>query len=129
MRRGCTLSFHLIAGQNNAVVSGLRRFALFVIRRTPAHNRAVLLPCYRLQGNPLFGNRRHDKEIAQVAIPANATHLRHGKALDGTVLVAVSAAVVASCDGIGAYLHHAEGGGSTGKSLPQSVIHSCSINA
>ena len=67
--------------------------------------------------------RRHYKQVAQIAVPPHAAHLRKGKALDRSVLIAVTRAVVTARNGIGAHLHHAERCGRTREGLAQTVIY------
>ena len=64
----------------------------------------------------------HYEEIAQIATPPHATHLREGEALDGPVFVTVTGTVVAAGNGIGADLHHAPGRSGAGESLSQPMI-------
>ena len=108
-----------IVRQLDGVITGPGLLRCLVVGRAIALDTAVALLAGHQSQRP---GRRHHQEVAQVAIPAHAAHLRHREALYRAMLVAISGAVVTSRDGIRAHLRHAEGRGGPRKGLPQSVV-------
>ena len=123
--RGRALGQDVVIGQKDAVVARLGVFALLVVVRAVARDRAVLAARDLAQRT----GRRHDEQVAQIAEPPHAAHLCEGKALDRGVLVAVAGAVVTAGDGVGADLHHAVGGRRPGEGLAQPVVDARSRGA
>jgi hypothetical protein len=61
--------------------------------------------------------RRHDLQIAEVPVPADAAHVKGAEAFDRRVVIGISRCVVATCDRVWAQLHQTEGRCSARKSL------------
>ena len=113
-----TFGTDAVVGQQGAVIPRARGFRGLVVMGTVTSDRAVLPARDLLQR----AGRRHDQQVAQVAEPAHAAHLREGEPFDGRVLVAVPGAVVPARDGVGADLHHAVGSRRPGEGLAQPVV-------
>src|SRR6185437_7083511 len=90
--------------QGNGVVTGRSRFALLRIKGAVPAFRVPQCSSEGLQGS----GSGHDKAVTQVAVPADAAHLREGKTFYTGVLIAVTGTVVPAGDRIGADLHETE---------------------
>ena len=121
MGRGGTFDPDAVVRQVGRVVTRTGRFGGFVVVRAVAGDRAVLLARDLLQR----ARGGHDEQVAQLAEPSHAVHLREGEAFDRGVFVTVSGAVVAARDGVRADLHHAEGRRGPREGLAQTVIDAC----
>lgn len=118
VRGGRTFGTDAVVGQQGAVIPRARGFRGLVVMGTVTPDRSVLPARDLLQR----AGRRHDQQVAQVAEPAHAAHLREGEPFDGRVLVAVPGAVVPARDGVGADLHHTVGSRRPGEGLAQPVV-------
>ena len=86
MRCGGHFGLNVIISQMHAVITGLCRFRLFVVARTVSLFGSVKVTSPGVE----MPDSGHDKEIAHVAIPADAAELRHGKSFDRGVFVGIS---------------------------------------
>ena len=116
-RRGRELRPDAIVGKAHSIVSGLCDFRVMRETGTVSAFRAV----GRSSVGPELANGWHHQEVAEIAVPAHAAHVREAEPLDRGVLVGVPGAVVAPGDGVGAQLDQTERRRGSRKGLAEAV--------
>ena len=105
-RRGGGLDADLVIVERHGVVAGLGDLGLVAEARAVA----VFRPLRAALGVQRPGGGHH-QEVAQVAIPAHAAHVRETEAFDRCMPVGIARSVIAAGDGVRAELHQSEGRG------------------